>query len=111
MHKKWSTQSDFNFSEYETLKPSNSSNMVLNLSNNNITDTPTYLHNTHNNATTTTNNHNHNHHHHHDNNLPQQYGASQKREDSNVRVTLQNKEMWTKFHHVGTEMIITKAGR
>ena len=34
-----------------------------------------------------------------------------KTEDSNVRVNLQNKEMWDKFHSVGTEMIITKAGR
>nr|CAE45765.1 Tbx4/5 protein [Podocoryna carnea] len=38
------------------------------------------------------------------------YGA-QKREDANVRVILQNKELWSKFHSVGTEMIITKAGR
>ena len=34
-----------------------------------------------------------------------------KEQDSNVRVALHNKEMWDKFHAVGTEMIITKAGR
>eukprot|EP00794_Sanderia_malayensis_P013850 gene13850-15298_t len=34
-----------------------------------------------------------------------------KDQDSNVRVTLHNKDMWDKFHVVGTEMIITKAGR
>ncbi len=34
-----------------------------------------------------------------------------KETDSNVRVTLHNKDMWDKFHVVGTEMIITKAGR
>eukprot|EP00112_Aurelia_sp_Birch-Aquarium-sp1_P010928 Seg231.6 transcript_id=Seg231.6/GoldUCD/mRNA.D3Y31 product="T-box transcription factor TBX5" protein_id=Seg231.6/GoldUCD/D3Y31 len=34
-----------------------------------------------------------------------------KEQDSNVRVALHNKEMWDKFHLVGTEMIITKAGR
>ena len=31
--------------------------------------------------------------------------------DPNVKVTLQNKEIWDKFHACGTEMIITKAGR
>ena len=31
--------------------------------------------------------------------------------DPNVKVTLQNKEIWDKFHASGTEMIITKAGR
>lgn len=34
-----------------------------------------------------------------------------KEQDTNIRVTLHNKEMWDKFHAVGTEMIITKAGR
>ena len=31
--------------------------------------------------------------------------------DPNVKVTLQNKDIWDKFHASGTEMIITKAGR
>ena len=31
--------------------------------------------------------------------------------DPNIKVTLQNKEIWDKFHACGTEMIITKAGR
>lgn len=34
-----------------------------------------------------------------------------KDQESNARVSLHNKEMWDKFHLVGTEMIITKAGR
>jgi len=67
--------------------------MVLNLSNH-INESPSYLHSTNHDAA----------------DLSQQYGA-QRREDSSVRVTLQNKDMWNKFHHVGTEMIITKAGR
>ena len=70
--------------------------MVLNLSNH-INESPSsYLHSTNHDAS---------------NDLSQQYGGAQRREDSNVRVTLQNKEMWNKFNHVGTEMIITKAGR
>jgi len=32
-------------------------------------------------------------------------------QDSGIRVTLHNRDMWEKFHAVGTEMIITKAGR
>lgn len=43
--------------------------------------------------------------------FPQYGNSSQKLQDSNVRCVLQNKEMWSKFHAVGTEMIITKAGR
>ena len=43
--------------------------------------------------------------------FPQYGNGSQKAQDSNVRCVLQNKEMWSKFHAVGTEMIITKAGR
>jgi hypothetical protein len=31
--------------------------------------------------------------------------------DGEIRVQLHNKELWDKFHKVGTEMIITKAGR
>ena len=34
-----------------------------------------------------------------------------KEQENNIRVTLHNKDMWDKFHAVGTEMIITKAGR
>ena len=43
--------------------------------------------------------------------FPQYGNSSQKTQDSNVCCVLQNKEMWSKFHAVGTEMIITKAGR
>lgn len=28
-----------------------------------------------------------------------------------IKVYLHERELWTKFHEVGTEMIITKAGR
>lgn len=31
--------------------------------------------------------------------------------DKNIKVTLENKELWDKFHAIGTEMIITKCGR
>lgn len=40
-----------------------------------------------------------------------QHDGVQKRIETSVRVSLQNKDMWTKFHSAGTEMIITKAGR
>ncbi|CDQ93949.1 unnamed protein product [Oncorhynchus mykiss] len=33
------------------------------------------------------------------------------REESEVRVELQGSDLWTRFHEIGTEMIITKAGR
>lgn len=29
----------------------------------------------------------------------------------NMEVELENKELWDKFHNIGTEMIITKTGR
>ncbi|KAJ8015790.1 hypothetical protein DPEC_G00029800 [Dallia pectoralis] len=32
-------------------------------------------------------------------------------EDSAIRVELQGSDLWTRFHEIGTEMIITKAGR
>ena len=47
-----------------------------------------------------------------DGDIIKQYGSNHKNSEvDNIRVTLQNKEMWAKFHSVGTEMIITKAGR
>eukprot|EP00063_Salmo_salar_P062796 XP_014037631.1 PREDICTED: T-box transcription factor TBX22-like [Salmo salar] len=33
------------------------------------------------------------------------------REERDVRVELQGSDLWTRFHEIGTEMIITKAGR
>ncbi|XP_064874322.1 T-box transcription factor TBX22 [Oncorhynchus nerka] len=33
------------------------------------------------------------------------------REEREVRVELQGSDLWTRFHEIGTEMIITKAGR
>lgn len=37
--------------------------------------------------------------------------ASSTSGDGEIRVQLHNKDLWDKFHKVGTEMIITKAGR
>lgn len=31
--------------------------------------------------------------------------------DKNIKITLENRDLWTKFHSFGTEMIITKSGR
>ena len=31
--------------------------------------------------------------------------------DPNIKVTLENQELWREFHKIGTEMIITKMGR
>ena len=31
--------------------------------------------------------------------------------DKNIKITLENRELWIKFHSLGTEMIITKTGR
>ena len=33
------------------------------------------------------------------------------RPDKNIKVTLDNRDLWRKFHSLGTEMIITKSGR
>ena len=33
------------------------------------------------------------------------------RPDKNIKVTLDNRDLWRKFHTLGTEMIITKSGR
>lgn len=31
--------------------------------------------------------------------------------DKNIKITLENRDLWSKFHSIGTEMIITKTGR
>ena len=31
--------------------------------------------------------------------------------DPNIRVNLENDDLWKRFHQIGTEMIITKMGR
>ncbi|KAK6190957.1 hypothetical protein SNE40_002714 [Patella caerulea] len=31
--------------------------------------------------------------------------------DKNIKITLENRDLWQKFHNIGTEMIITKTGR
>ena len=33
------------------------------------------------------------------------------RPDKNIKMTLDNRDLWRKFHSLGTEMIITKSGR
>ena len=48
---------------------------------------------------------------------PSMYGMSQGdlqshvKTDPNIKVTLENQELWREFHKIGTEMIITKMGR
>ena len=44
------------------------------------------------------------------------YGSSQVdqphvKTDPNIKVILENNELWREFHKIGTEMIITKMGR
>ena len=31
--------------------------------------------------------------------------------DPNIKVNLENEDLWKRFHQIGTEMIITKMGR
>lgn len=31
--------------------------------------------------------------------------------EGNIKVELENSDLWEKFHQIGTEMIITKTGR
>jgi hypothetical protein len=38
-------------------------------------------------------------------------GSSASKRDPNIKVNLENEELWTQFHQIGTEMIITKMGR
>ncbi|XP_070205063.1 T-box transcription factor TBX6-like isoform X2 [Littorina saxatilis] len=38
-------------------------------------------------------------------------GAENNNVDKNIKVTLENRDLWSKFHSLGTEMIITKTGR
>ena len=40
---------------------------------------------------------------------PELSGSSLPAKD--IKVTLEGRELWQKFHEIGTEMIITKAGR
>lgn len=41
--------------------------------------------------------------------MPPRYGMSQGL--PGVAVKLQNADLWSQFHQIGTEMIITKSGR
>ena len=38
-------------------------------------------------------------------------GNSGSKRDPNIKVNLENEDLWTQFHKIGTEMIITKMGR
>ena len=38
-------------------------------------------------------------------------GGSNNPATKDIKVTLEGRELWQKFHEIGTEMIITKAGR
>ncbi len=37
--------------------------------------------------------------------------ASAVKSDPNIKISLENAELWQQFHQIGTEMIITKLGR
>lgn len=37
--------------------------------------------------------------------------AASVKSDPNVKISLENAELWEQFHQIGTEMIITKLGR
>ena len=55
------------------------------------------------------------HHHHHPAMVPRHGLRALPPEDDGVvddpKVTLESKELWEKFHKLGTEMVITKSGR
>ena len=40
-----------------------------------------------------------------------QADQTQVKTDPNIKVILENSELWREFHKIGTEMIITKMGR
>lgn len=42
---------------------------------------------------------------------PGQTDQSHVKTDPNIKVSLENQELWREFHKIGTEMIITKMGR
>ena len=37
--------------------------------------------------------------------------AASVKSDPNIKISLENAELWQQFHQIGTEMIITKLGR
>ena len=40
------------------------------------------------------------------------FGSSQRdQRDKNIKINMENLDLWRKFHSLGTEMIITKTGR
>ena len=38
-------------------------------------------------------------------------GAGSAQKDKNIKIRLENRDLFSKFHNLGTEMIITKTGR
>lgn len=53
-------------------------------------------------------------HHHHHPGMVRPLRALQPEDDGVVddpKVTLEGKDLWEKFHKLGTEMVITKSGR
>ena len=42
---------------------------------------------------------------------PTNNNSSAANPDPNIKVTLENDDLWKSFHKIGTEMIITKMGR
>ena len=42
---------------------------------------------------------------------PKRLGGQCDAVDKNIKVVLENRDLWGKFHALGTEMIITKTGR
>ena len=39
------------------------------------------------------------------------HGQREHPRDKNIKIRLENRDLWQKFHSLGTEMIITKTGR
>ena len=42
---------------------------------------------------------------------PTNNNSTQQNPDPNIKVNLENDDLWKSFHKIGTEMIITKMGR
>ena len=49
--------------------------------------------------------------HSHDPKRMLQANTQRDNRDKNIKITLENQDLWNKFHGLGTEMIITKCGR
>ena len=49
--------------------------------------------------------------HSHDPKRMLQANTQRDNRDKNIKITLENQDLWNNFHGLGTEMIITKCGR